>query len=177
MTSRNLARRRFAGPRRARQWANVSTSISVIGVTEAQKGVFDLQSALEVDLDYNLNNVTASAIRLNLSFRYVVGSTLGDLNRGSWGIRWCSNDAVAAGAASLPNPVNDSADWMAHGSFAIISESTSAHVPRGGNVVVENNSMRKQGENNSSLCIIIATVSSAFTMQVDIGGRVLFLLP
>jgi len=177
MTNRSITRRRFAGPRRARQWANVSTSFTVLGTTEAQKGVFDLQSALEVDLDYNLNNVTASAIRLNISFRYVVGSTLGDLNRGAWGIRWCSNDAVAAGAASLPNPNNDSADWMAYGAFAIISESTSSHVPRGGNQVIVNNSMRKQGENNSSLCIIVATVSSNFTMQVDLGGRVLFLLP
>ena len=109
-------------PRRARQWGIVQTSTTVSAASEAGKAVIDLQSGLELALDYNLNNVTASAIRLMLNVSFVTAGTLGEAARGAWGIMWASNQAIAAGASSLPNPTQDEADWMAHGAYAVFVE-------------------------------------------------------
>ncbi len=176
MTNRSIVRTRSV--RRARQWAIVRFTTSVIGTTEAQKSVVDLQAALETDLGFNLNNVTASAIRLRLNYHFAAGSTVGDSVQFAWGIIWASDDAIAAGAASIQNPANDSADWMAHGGGFIVSESTAQHVPRGGeNHIVINDSMRKQRENNSSLIIVHSAQTVQSTLQIHCVGRVLFLLP
>jgi len=177
MTTRAITRRSFNGARRARQWAIVRNTTSVIGTTEAQKAVIDLQAALEVDLGFNLNNTTCSAIRLRLNYHFASGSTVGDSVQFAYGIMWASDDAIAAGAASLPNPADDSADWIAHGGGFIVSESTAQHVPRGANQMLENDSMRKQRENNSSLVMITSAQTVQSTLQIHTVGRVLFLLP
>ena len=175
MTTRSISRIRI--PRRARQWAIISTSGSVIAATEAAKITFDLQSGLESDLGFSLNNVTASALRYNLVFSFPGGSALGDTCSLMWGIAWLSNDAIAAGAASLPNPNTDHADWMAHGGAFIRSESITAHVPRGGLFQIKNDSMRKQRENNSTLAMIVSANVLASSVTVSLNGRGLFLLP
>jgi len=176
MTTRSITRIRSA--RRARQWAIVRFTTSVIGTTEAQKSVVDLQALLETDLGFNLNNVTASAIRLRLNFHFASGSTVGDSVQFAYGIIWASDDAIAAGAASIPNPANDSSDWMAHGGGFIVSESTAQHVPRGGDGhMMINDSMRKQRENSTTLVLVTSAQTVQSTLQIHGVGRVLFILP
>jgi len=176
MTTRSIVRFNRTA-RRARQWGTQVAVVSVIGTTEAQKALIDLQAPLETDLGFSLNNVTASAMRYDLIFSFASGSTVGDAVRGAWGIAWLQNDAIAAGAASVPNPINDSFDWMAFGGFAFFSESTGQHTPRGGLHLIDNNSMRKQRENHSTLTMVIAAAIAVNAFNVSIMGRTLFLLP
>ena len=177
MTNRTI--RRSFPARRARQWGITITN-GTLGspAAETSKVVFDLQAGLEIDLDYNLNNVTASAIRLDIVLSFLTASTIGtDSARGAYGVIWAGNDVIAAGNEFLPNPVDDSADWMAHGGFQIFSESIVAHVPEGGHRIMENDSMRKQRENNSSLVFICSGAVVTHAVQVAVMGRTLFLLP
>jgi len=173
MTRRQIVR----APRRARQWAITQNSVSVVAATEAAKAIVSLQDQLEIALAFNLHNTTVSAIRLRLDFHYPSGSTIGDLTRATYGIIWASNDAITAGAASLPNPGVDHSDWVAHGGVSFISESTAAHRPRFSSVMIINDSMRKQRENATSLVLIIAAHSFASSFTIHVTGRVLFLLP
>ncbi len=177
MTTRNRTIVRTA--RRARQWAIMpQTSGSIIGVTEAQKIAFDLQANLEIDLGYNLNNVTASAIRLDLTFDFQNTAVVGDRARCAWGIGWIQDDALAIGGTSLPNPSNDSFDWMAHGVFSVIADVAAVNSrPRNGLQMIRNDSQRKQRENHSSLVLIVAGILIDDPISVIVGGRVLFILP
>ena len=174
MTSRN--RSNFPA-RRSRQWGitNVSTSLTVASF--AGKSVIDLSAALEANLGLTLNNVTASAIRIKLIISFLTGGTLGEGGAGAYGIMWASNTAITAGVASIPDPIADDADWMAHGKFTIFVEQTHAHIPRGGIQMISNDSMRKQRENNSSLVLVTEASLAVHGMGLGIGGRVLFLLP
>ena len=178
MTTRALARIPIRAPRRPRQWALAPTGIgSVIGTTEATKLFFDLQAALETDLAYNLNNVTASAIRLDISIIFQTGGTVGQLSVLHFGIGWFQDDAIAAGVASLPNPSNDSFDWMAHRKRAVVCETTGANLPRGGTFQIYNDSMRKQRENHSTLGMVVSATTLLQEVDISVGGRTLFLLP
>ena len=171
---RTVGRQAIRSARRARQWAITAQNFTLSAMTVA----VDLQSGLEVDLDANLHNVTVSAIRTTLDLQFAAGLTIGDRTLCYFGIIWLSNDAIAAGGSSLPNPANDSADWIMHGTRLVVSESTLIHKPRGGQLNFFGDSMRKQRENNSSLVMIGATVTpSEHGVQCFVGGRVLFILP
>ena len=171
--------RRNLPPRRARQWANtpmVTTTISTAG--ETGKAVIDLQAQLEVDLDYNLNNVTASAIRLNLYVRTQATVVVGDTMSGLWGVMWVNDDAIAVGATAVPSPAGDSADWMAHGTWAIAADTAGAvGFPATNPFPVLSDSQRKQRENHSSLVFVMEVVLLSDPVTIFLGGRVLFLLP
>jgi len=177
MTTRALARIPRSA-RRARQWAITSATGSLIAVTDAAMIVFDLQSGLETDLGFNLNNVTASAIRLRISYNFQATAVVGDQVIGDWGIGWFQDDAIAAGAASLPRPENDSFDWMAHGHFHVVADVPAVKSrPRDGQEMILNDSMRKQRENHSTLAMIVSAQVLEDPLTVNLGGRVLFLLP
>jgi len=176
MTNRSIARIR--SPRRARQWAITSATGSLIAVTEAAKIFFDLQSGLETDLGFNLNNTTAGAIRLRLTVEFQATAVVGDRAHGDWGIGWFQDDAIAAGVVSLPNPTNDSFDWMAHGHFDVIADAAAVKsIPRNAQQMIVNDSMRKQRENHSTLGMVVSASVLEDPVNVNLGGRVLFLLP
>ena len=173
-----MVRRQIARPpRRPRQWGIFQNSLAIAAAAQASNAVADLGAPLETALGYNLNNVTVSAIRLRMDFGYTVGSSIGDLTRLSYGILWVNNDAVTIGPTAMPDPGLDDADWIAHGGASFISDSVVAHRPRFSSVFINNNSMRKQRENFSSLMLIISIASFSFNVGVHITGRTLFLLP
>ena len=161
------------GSRRARQWAivnqNFTTSQTKVGV--------DLQSALETDLGYNLNNVTVSASRLTIGLQFATGSTIGDRVNMYFGMVWVGKDALVAGEAALPSPINDSVDWIMHGTRLLVSESIVIHMPRGGQMEFFSDSARKQREANQTLVLMGQADVSEHGLQAFIGGRVLFILP
>ena len=174
MTSRNIIR----APRRARQWGILpGANGTIAATTDAAMVAFDLQADLEVDLAHTLNNVTASAIRLDLGLAFAAGSAVGDLVMFHFGIAWILQEAVIAGGAALPNPRNDHYDWMAHGSRLVESHSTGKNMPVGGQIEIRNDSMRKQRENHSSLTLVVTASLLEFSIQVFVSGRVLYLLP
>ena len=172
-----MTRVRTRTARRARQWAITQNSTTLAGAAHSDNAVIQLQSGLETELAFNLHNVTASAIRMTLDFHYLVGSTIGVLNRVVFGIIWASDDSIAAGAASVPSPADDNADWMAFGGGSFISESVVAHSPRDSRFVISNDSMRKQYENNSSLVLVVSSPSFVDGIGLHIVGRILFILP
>ena len=173
MTTRQAFNRQRAAQRRARQWAITNSNFTL----SSTKVAIDLQAGLETDLAANLHNVTLAASRLTLQFDFAAGSTIGDRALGFYGIIWMSNDALTAGASAFPNPENDSADWIMHGSRLLVSESTLQHQPRNAHMNFFTDSQRKQRENNSTLVLIGVASLSEHGVQVFVGGRVLFILP
>ncbi len=172
-----LQRRSFTrSTRRARQWALMpGTNGFIIGITEATKLLFNLISGLETELDFQMHNVTASALRLSLNFQFAASGTVGDRAMLHYGVTWLTD---GAGAEEAPNPAADNADWMAHGAVLLVNEATTLNMPRGGQVKLDSDSMRKQRENNSRLVLVVsATVLTSTTVQVFVGGRSLLILP
>ena len=165
-----------AGTRRARQWSVINVNGTLIAASTL---LINLTSALEAALSINANNWTASALRLKMVVIRTASGNAADFNRLMWGVGWFNNDAVAAGAVSLPDPSVDNADWYAHGAYAWHASGTGAQNEDAANTQVElvSDSMRKQRENNSSLMLIINSVEGDVSVQVFIRGRVLFVLP
>ncbi len=162
-----------ASTRRARQWSVINVNASLAGAATV---LVNLTTALEAALSINANNWTASALRLKLVVVRTASGNAADFNRLMWGVGWFNNDAVVAGAASLPDPSADNADWYAHGAYAWHASGTGAQNQDQANTQtpVESDSMRKQRENNSSLMLIINSVEGDTTVQVFIRGSVLF---
>ncbi len=176
MTTRN--RTIVRTPRRARQWAlQTGQNGSLIAATHAGAISIDLFTSIEAELGMTLNNVTLSAICLDVAFQFFTASSVGDRTMIHWGVTWVTQDAFAAGAESMPEPNADNADWMAHGSVLLCSESTAIHIPSGGHQEVHSDSMRKQRENNSLPVIIFQASLLEHSVQIFLGGRVLYLLP
>ena len=153
------------------------STTTIAAATEAGKAIFDLQVNLEVDLGSNLNNVTASAIRLEMAIRTQATAAVGDTMSGCWGVAWIGNDAIAAGGASIPSPNNDHADWMAHGTWLVVAETTSVRQMGNKTFPVVSDSQRKQRENHSTLLFVMEAVLLDDPITIFLGGRVLFLLP
>jgi len=175
-------RRSFTGPRaprKERQWQVIAASGSLLSATEANKLVIPLSNPAETALGIISNNWTASALRLIMSVDRTGSGNAADVARLMWGVTWAGNDAIAAGSASLPNPVNDNADWYAHGAYAWHASGTGARNSDDANAQVEvfSDSMRKQRENNTSLIFIISSSFQDVAVQINLAGRVLFLLP
>jgi len=101
----------------------------------------------------------------------------GDRAVGAYGITLVSADAFAAGPASLPDPTADDADWIAHGSFAVVSP-VAAVVSQNqfAEIHIDNDSMRKVRENNSVLALIIRATTLDDPISIFISGRTLFIL-
>ena len=138
-----------------------------------------LMGELETDLGMELNNVTASAIRLNVTYRLTTAQSTDDTTV-AMGILWATDRAIAAGGVALPDPSADHADWMFHDVRTLVGESGTDQdsMPRNGFLEIRNNSMRKQRENASSLVALFrVTLLQATSLQIFVGGRTLFLLP
>ena len=142
-------------PRRARQWAITNANVSLIGTAEAFRVGVDLLAGLELELDMQLHNLTASAIRLNVTYR-MSGAQQTDEDVVAMGIAWIPQGAIALGGASLPDPVTAHYDWMFHDIRMLKGEGAADQdtTPRNGFVEIRNNSMRKQRENHSTLALI-----------------------
>ncbi len=178
MTTRSIQARRSFAPRRARQWAITHATGSIVATTEAGKLVVDLQAGLETDLGFNLNNVTASAIRMDIFANFQGTAVVGDVVFIALGIQWASDDAIAAGPASLANPSNDAADWLWHGAINVVADVAAVpSQPRDAHLVINNKSMRKQRENHQSLVLVAAATVLQDPIDLRISSRVLFLLP
>ena len=177
MTSRNRVINRT--PRRPRQWGITSQNFSLAGTAEANRVAIDLGAELEADIASNLHNVTASAIRLNVSYRQT-GAQRGDDDTVGLGIAWINQGAFDTGAGALPNPLTHAYDWMFH-DIRTMSNSLASdgdEIPANGFWVIKNDSMRKQRENHSVLAMVCqAGLLQSTSIQVFVGGRVLFLLP
>ena len=164
-------------PRRLRQWGLAVSNQTMTAAGNAGSRLFDLSAGVEVSLGQNLANVTVSAIRMNIDLHCQATAVIGDQYRGSWGIMIVTNDAFAAGAVSVPDPVTDDADWMAHGGFQIVSEVAGAtSMPRGSHLEIRNDSMRKMRENNSLLMLKLTGITIEDPLQIFVSGRTLFLL-
>ncbi len=177
-----VTRNRFRGPvaaRKERQWQVIAGNGALLDATEANKLVFPLSAPAEAALGIIANNWTASALRLIMSVDRVASGNASDVARLMYGVTWAGNDAIAAGSLSLPNPVNDNADWYAHGAYVWHADGTGARNQDAANTQVQvfSDSMRKQRENNSSLIMIISSSFQDVAVNINIAGRVLFLLP
>ncbi len=160
-------------------WGITSANVTLAANTQAAMVAVDLMQRLESDLELKLYELTASAIRLNITYRSTTGM-LGDDDTIAMGIAWISDTAFAAGGAALPDPSTDHFDWMFHDIRTITSElaADGDSVPRQGFFTVVNDSMRKQRENHSQLVAVFrAPLLQSTSIQVFVGGRVLFLLP
>ena len=176
MTNRN----RIRLPRMPRMWGVAIANGTIAVATSAGKAVFNLQANLESDIGSTLHDATASAIRLNVNYR-LQSATTGDDNTVACGIGWVNERAIAAGATSVPSPIDDHFDWMFHD---IRTLSASRDVTDkdeqvlGSFMQIRNNSMRKQRENSSTLVAVFeAEVLESVALQIFLGGRVLFLNP
>ncbi len=178
MTSRSIVNRSRT-PRRARQWALTATNGSLVAATSAGKLIVDLGQGLEDELASNLHNITASALRYNISYRQTT-SQAGDDDTVAMGVAWVSTNALTAGPASVPNPGSDNWDWMFHDIRTITNHggADSDFSFQNAQWSISNNSMRKQRENNSALVMVFqAILLQSVSVQVFVGGRVLLLLP
>ena len=177
MTTRALPRIRT--PRKNRMWGITTANGSLIAATHAAMITFDLGALLQVDLDTALADVTASAIRLNVTYRQTT-SMLGDDDTIAMGIGWISVRALTAGGVAVPDPSTDHFDWMFHDIRTVTSllAADGDFVADNGMWQINNNSMRKQRENASSLVAVFRAVALQSTsVQIFLGGRTLFLMP
>jgi len=177
MTSRNLPRVRT--PRKNRLWGITTANGTLAAATQAGAIAFDLQALLQTDLDINMYELTASAIRLNVSYRQT-SAMLGDDDTIACGIAWVGENALAVGGTSIPDPSTDHYDWMYHDIRTVTSvlASDGDSVAVNGAFTVKNDSMRKQRENHTNLVFIFrAILLQSASVQVFVGGRTLFLLP
>ena len=146
MTTRT---RRFSpGVRKTRQWGLVNVTIAIISAAHATAVAVDLQNPLETAIGSNLHNVTVSAMRILISMNFQATCVAGDQANVFYGVTWATNDAIAAGALSLPEPTTDHSDWIAHGNIHAIADTAGViQMPRFGQQMLVNDSMRKQREN------------------------------
>ena len=177
-----MVTRRFGGvrtPRKDRLWGITTANGSLIAATPATMIVFPLMSSLKTDVGYEMPGVTASAIRLNVTYRQTAAQ-LGIDDTIAAGIGWVSDTAIASSGAALPDPSTDHFDWMFHDirTISAVTVASADQVPANGNYTIRNDSMRKQRENHSALVMIFrCTLLQSTNIQIFVGGRVLFLLP
>ena len=179
MTTRALRRPIVRGSRKERQWGITIANGSIIGVTQATSLAFNLTDGLETTLGSEAHNWTVAALKYNLDFVGLAAGAVNDDFTVAAGVTWVNNDALAAGPVSLPSPSDDNADWMWYSAGHFTFENAvakEAPMNRSG-FVIDNQSMRKQRENNSSLVLIVRGVLTDRTVQVFLSGRALFLLP
>ena len=177
MTTRN--RQIIRAPRKERMWGIVSVNFSIIANTAAAMVSASLMAFLRADVEYDLPGVTASAIRLNVMYRQTTAQST-DEDTLAMGVGWISDTAIASGGAALPDPSTDHFDWMFHDirTLKASGSTDSDQTPFNGQFSIKNDSMRKQRENHSTLSLVVrATLLQSASVQVFLGGRVLYLLP
>ena len=175
MTNRNVPRIR--SPRRNRQWGIVSSNGAIVAATQAGNFILNMSAGVEASLGNTIAGMTISAIRLQLHMNFQATAVVGDRVACQWGIILASIDAVGQGASALPDPTEDDADWMAHGSFMVVADVAAViSRPRDGVVTIDNNSMRKVRENNMRLELIVRATTLEDPISIFVSGRILYLL-
>jgi len=176
MTRRQIVR----APRRARQWAITFSNVAIVAATQAAAVAIPLLSALETDLGFEMHNVTISALKFNINYR-LTNSTTGDDCSILCAVAWVSDSAFAAGGVALPDPSVDHYDWMFWDHRTLSSSRDVVDIDEqviASHLVIDNKSMRKQRENNSTLMMIFrSTLMQPSSVQCFVGGRALVLLP
>ena len=161
-------------------WGMTFSNVTIAAATHAALVAVPLDTGLEGEIGSNLHDATASAIRLNVSYR-LTAATQGDDVTMAMGIGWISDTAIAAGGVSVPSPISDHYDWMYHDVRTMAASPASAggdEILANGYIEIRNNSMRKQRENASGLVAVFqANLLQSTSVQVFVGGRVLFLNP
>ena len=155
----------------------------ITGVTAGPSGArlaFDLStlgpapdlSALGVVGDFTLRR-----LHMTLIAQSQAASESSSQDHYTWGVYVAGNDALAAGATSLPDPESDAADWLAFGFVWASLESTgfSTGIHPIERAVVDNRSMRKVNENNQSL-VLVVHVNSTNSGGVDLQAAGRFLV-
>ena len=182
MTLRN---RRMAprGKRRDRQWGITSANGSIVASGHAGQLAIDLMTNLRVATGYQMPGVTASALRFNVDYRGTTWKAGDDITM-AMGVIWATDRAISSGGVALPNPATDDADWMFHDIRTLSSPGNGFDVadsdiqPGNSQLVISNDSMRKQRENDSTLVMIFESILlQAVSVQMFVGGRALFILP
>ena len=168
MTNRNRAIR---APRMQRTWATVDASTFTVAIANTPVAV-DLLTNIKTNLDLVPHGVTSSAIRLTLGF-----DVIGDENEKvdlSYGVCWLYDGAVAS---TVPDPAEESFDWIAFGSSMLeIPEGQAVGKRKFYEVKLESNAMRKQGNARRSLILVAGIAfTTATSVTVHTSGRVLLL--
>ena len=173
--------RRFrpTGVRKERQWGIHSSNQTLSTAGHAGMLSFDLSANIETSIGANLHNVTVSALKYRIRVRCVAAPTVFATFQVAFGIMWATNDAIAQGGLSLPQPSIDDGDWIWHNIRSWQADVATALAPLHprDDMVIDNKSMRKQRENNSTLILIADGITIPSSMQIIVGGRALFLLP
>ena len=113
---------------------------------------------------------TIRRVHLTLAMVSNVAAT-GILDIVYWGMTVVSSDALAQGAASLPDARLDSADWFGHGVVAVLT-ATSIADRLMVTTHVDVKSMRKVNENNQDPAIVFSSISGD-DVTLRFGGRML----
>jgi len=96
---------------------------------------------------------------------------------GAYGLGVFSDDALAAGAASMPGPwdQDDWTGWLVHGYFSgrLRVGTTDVDYPVPGSVSIDSKAMRKVGPNES---LVWLAESEEGAVQINIQARVLLML-
>ena len=174
------ARTIVRAPRRARQWAQVQASGTIVAATQAGMLVVDLLAGLEADLAMNFSNITAGAMNINVNYRST-GSTTGDDTTVTAAVAWINSESFGLGGTSVPDPFTDHFDWMFYDTRTLTASRDVTDIDEqvfNSQLEIRNRSMRKQRENHSNLVIIFrASLLQQTQLQIFIGGRTLVLLP
>jgi len=177
MTNRSITRNRIPYPRRPRQWGIHISNQTLTTAGSATKNTFVLSAGVEVSLGQKMANWTISAIRLDLDIQFKSTAVVGDQCRIAWGILVAPNDTIVVGGLSLPSPVTDDADWIAHGGMNVVADVAAVTSrPRFSHFEIRNDSMRKVRENNSGLVLLSEAITIEDPVQIFVSGRVLYLL-
>ena len=157
-----------------RTWAVVDASTVSVGAV-GDNSAINLLTNIQTNMDLVPHGVTASAIRLNIGVELV-----GDAQEKaecSWAVGWVSDRAVAIGGTAIPDPAEESYDWMAFGSqFIGRPDGAAVGLRSFFNFKLESNSMRKQGNGRASLVIVYGlSFMTATTVTFHTAGRVLIL--
>ena len=98
--------------------------------------------------------------------------------RGAFGIIVVSDQAVAAGAASIPNPFADTDAqffvWEGLVNSFVLGDATGFTEPSGTSLVVDSKAMRKVGLNED--IAVMAVVATAAGINLTVAGRMLIKL-
>jgi len=116
---------------------------------------------------------TIRRIRGNIYSKSTRATESGDTDTFLWGVLIVSVQAFNTGAASVPSPENDNADWMVWGSLQVEKSSTgAANFHPIVQVPLETKAMRKVNENNQIVCLSVKNAGGD-SMVFGATGRML----
>ena len=180
--SRGSFRGRGTTARRITAWAAGPATGGDPGSPEliSQSGT----TSATVSVTPTAEGITLVRTRGVLSFKQVTATAAGDGFNGAFGILLAGNEAVTAGAASLPDPQDESGDerWLYHTFFRITSNTTTAAdigADNGAGIVidVDSKAMRKFPVDLRMVAMLGVVEEGTATMEWMFDSRALVKLP